>query len=200
LGGYSRRELLFTLGGAALGAVAGGVFRSRAAAAGEGGFIRPPGALDEEDFLAACLRCDQCVQACPPQYGTLSLTTLAAGRAAYTPQVVPRQMPCFLCASEGELKCIAACPTDALSEVPDTRQIRMGVAIVDTERCWPYIGMGCPRPCYTECPFPGEAIRYLRPRRRPYVVDEHCIGCGICEYLCPTEPSSIVIRPRGQAR
>ena len=33
--------------------------------------IRPPGALDEEDFLAACVRCGLCVRDCP--YDTLRL-------------------------------------------------------------------------------------------------------------------------------
>jgi len=27
--------------------------------------IRPPGALDEHDFLASCIKCGQCVQVCP---------------------------------------------------------------------------------------------------------------------------------------
>ena len=35
------------------------------AKAKEGIALRPPGALPEKDFLAACTRCGQCVQACP---------------------------------------------------------------------------------------------------------------------------------------
>lgn len=27
--------------------------------------LRPPGALDEKDFLASCIKCGQCVQVCP---------------------------------------------------------------------------------------------------------------------------------------
>ncbi|HMZ02430.1 MAG TPA: 4Fe-4S binding protein, partial [Burkholderiaceae bacterium] len=29
--------------------------------------LRPPGALDEKDFLASCIKCGQCVQVCPVQ-------------------------------------------------------------------------------------------------------------------------------------
>ena len=36
--------------------------------------IRPPGALPEEDFLAACIRCGLCVRDCP--YDTLQLAEL----------------------------------------------------------------------------------------------------------------------------
>ena len=33
--------------------------------------IRPPGAIDEDQFLGACVRCGLCVRACP--YDTLRL-------------------------------------------------------------------------------------------------------------------------------
>ena len=36
--------------------------------------LRPPGALPEAEFLAACIRCGLCVRDCP--YDTLSLATL----------------------------------------------------------------------------------------------------------------------------
>ena len=36
--------------------------------------LRPPGALPDGRFEAACIRCGQCVQACP--YDTLQLATL----------------------------------------------------------------------------------------------------------------------------
>ena len=44
------------------------------AKAKEGVALRPPGALPEKDFLAACTRCGQCVQACP--YDMLYLASL----------------------------------------------------------------------------------------------------------------------------
>ena len=31
----------------------------------ERGFIRPPGSLPEEDFLARCIKCDACLNICP---------------------------------------------------------------------------------------------------------------------------------------
>ncbi len=48
--------------------------------------LRPLGAQLEADFLAACIRCGQCVEACP--YGTLKLATatnLDEGAAAGNP-------------------------------------------------------------------------------------------------------------------
>ncbi len=45
--------------------------------------LRPPGAINENAFASACVRCGQCVQACP--YDTLKLATLASGLSAGTP-------------------------------------------------------------------------------------------------------------------
>jgi len=36
--------------------------------------LRPPGALSEDDFLATCIKCGMCVEACP--YDTLLLAKL----------------------------------------------------------------------------------------------------------------------------
>ncbi|MCP5075299.1 MAG: ferredoxin-type protein NapG, partial [Rhodobacteraceae bacterium] len=44
------------------------------------GAIRPPGALEEEKFLAACTRCGQCVQDCP--YQILELARLGSDDVA----------------------------------------------------------------------------------------------------------------------
>lgn len=45
--------------------------------------IRPPGALDENDFLGACIRCGLCVRDCP--YDTLRLAELGEQIALGTP-------------------------------------------------------------------------------------------------------------------
>ena len=43
--------------------------------------LRPPGALKEKDFLKACIKCGQCVEACP--YDTLKLAQRGDGIAVY---------------------------------------------------------------------------------------------------------------------
>ena len=57
--------------------------------------LRPPGALEEEDFVKACLRCGTCVESCP--YDTLILATLDDHTAIGTPFFVPRSVPCYMC-------------------------------------------------------------------------------------------------------
>jgi ferredoxin-type protein NapG len=198
----TRRQLIWLLGGAAAGAAVGGVLSGRDDVRRLGHHVRfrPPGALDEDDFLAACIRCGQCVEACPSD--VLSLTTLSDGVAAATPYMRPGRRPCTLCVDEDSMQCISICPTPALAQLASRRDVRIGVAVIDESICRPWRGRGCPRPCYTQCPFPDEAIVLVNPRRRPVVDAERCVGCGICERLCPTNPPSIVVehlpeKPRG---
>ncbi len=53
--------------------------------------LRPPGALEEEDFVKACIRCGTCVEACP--YDTLKLATLDNHTAIGTTFFEARTMP-----------------------------------------------------------------------------------------------------------
>lgn len=69
------RDVVRTAGGLAAVGVALGLQQQTARATGVR--LRPPGALNENVFASACVRCGQCVQACP--YDTLKLATLASG-------------------------------------------------------------------------------------------------------------------------
>ena len=62
----NRRTFLHNVlaAGAACGAGAGILVGSGSAAGREVG-LRPPGALDEDEFLARCIRCFRCGDACP---------------------------------------------------------------------------------------------------------------------------------------
>ncbi len=74
------------------------------------GAIRPPGALDEEKFLAACTRCGLCVLDCP--YQILELAKLGSNDVATgTPFFTARKAPCEMCE---DIPCIPACPTGRL--------------------------------------------------------------------------------------
>jgi len=154
--------------------------------------LRPPGALPPQEFLAACIRCGQCVEACP--YDALHPATLAQGVAVGAPVVAPRESPCKLCQGYDELKCIIACPTPALQPVAEWRDIRMGAAVIHHDTCLAWQGTPC-RACWHACPFPNEAIE-LDERGRAILIAEKCVGCGMCDHACITEPSSITIIPR----
>ena len=43
--------------------------------------LRPPGALDERDFLARCIKCGRCIEACP--YKALYADTMEEEEAVF---------------------------------------------------------------------------------------------------------------------
>jgi ferredoxin-type protein NapG len=197
-----RREFLVrsaqTAGLAACGGLAWlALLRNEARAAVNA--LRPPGALAERDFAARCIKCGQCVRACP--YDTLRLAVGRDPVPAGTPWFDPRAIPCYMCQ---DLPCTRACPTGALDPaLEDVTRARMGVAVVDEEHCLSWQGMRC-EVCYRVCPVRGKAITLeTEPRKvsrhavfEPVVHAEHCTGCGMCEQSCPTEAAAIrVLRP-----
>ncbi|HTZ00031.1 MAG TPA: 4Fe-4S dicluster domain-containing protein, partial [Rhodocyclaceae bacterium] len=88
--------------------------------------LRPPGALDEHDFLASCIKCGQCVQVCPVQ--AIKLADLVDGFGVGTPYIDARDQACdFSCDAA---QCILACPTGALVyQKPDFLAVREGASL-----------------------------------------------------------------------
>nr|HML52590.1 4Fe-4S binding protein [Solidesulfovibrio magneticus] len=131
--------------------------------------IRPPGSLDEERFLARCIRCGQCMRACPSNIIQPSVTT-AGLIGLWTPVLNYR-----LGRSGCQPNCIACgqvCPTAAIrplslqeklgqGEYAAAGPIRLGTAFVDRTRCLPW-AMGRP--------------------------------CIVCQEVCPVSPKAIFVR------
>lgn len=220
--------------------------------------LRPPGALNEADFLSSCIKCGQCVQVCPVQ--AIKLSDLNDGFGVGVPHIDSRQQACdFSCDA---VQCILACPTGALTyEKPEFLKVRPGAALaarpilkakehdpeptlnlrertgiarlVRPESCLAMQGKGfkgiargagftgkmrymdvdrwkpiaiAEHPydlplcdlCVRECPLKN-AIE-LRPikgadgvTRMTPVVLEPCVGCGVCEMVCPVERTAIAV-------
>lgn len=153
--------------------------------------LRPPGAVAEERFPATCLRCGKCAQACP--FGAIVQGDLFDGLEQMgTPLIRPRLKPCYLC-----LKCPPVCPSGALQRTTQRKEeVRMGTAVIDTKTCLAWQGTLC-RSCYDECPIFDLALR-MDDQLQPVVEPTRCVGCGICEHVCPAEPAAIVVRPGGR--
>ena len=223
--------------------------------------LRPPGALDEKDFLASCIKCGQCVQVCPVQ--AIKLADLIDGVAVGAPSIDARDQACdFSCDA---VQCILACPTGALVyEKPAFLGVRKGASLAAApilkakekdpeptlnlseragvarltrpEACLAIQGKGfkgqvrgagfkarmrymevnrwkpikiADHPydlaecdlCVRECPVKGAISieTVFAPngtKRKSPVVHEPCVGCGVCEMICPVEPACIVVDAR----
>ncbi|GAX89795.1 Quinol dehydrogenase periplasmic component [Effusibacillus lacus] len=163
--------------------------------------LRPPGARDEDEFLALCSRCGKCNQACP--YDSIQMASVDFGLGLGTPYITARDNPCWLCE---DFPCVNACPTEALSGIKVRSDVKMGVAVINKDACIAYKGLRC-EVCYRECPLIDEAITLqysLRPGDNihalfaPVINPEKCVGCGICEHKCVvSDPVAIKVTPRG---
>ena len=128
--------------------------------------IRPPGSLDEERFLARCIRCGQCMRVCPTN--VIQPAGLEAGVEGFWTPVLNNRIGVSGC----QLNCVACghvCPTAAIrslsleekvgaGQFAEAGPIRMGTAFVDRSRCIPWaIGRPC-IVCQEVCPVSPKAI------------------------------------------
>ena len=191
------------------GVASAGLFVAGAAACAVddgAGLLRPPGASDEGDFRARCIKCGRCVEACP--YQAIRVQSGPIGTATGTPFIDARAQACRLCA---DFPCIAACPTEALHAVPAREEVRMGCAVIKRDACIAVKGMRC-EVCYRSCPFIDSAISIEASVREgdaihavfePVVDPEKCVGCGLCVQRCVVGDPEVaieIVRDYDQAR
>ena len=139
-------------------------------------FVRPPGATSNASLVAACDRCQRCLQACP--YGIITPVPLAENIVGYgTPTLAFQNGYCDFC-----MKCTEACPTGALSFGGQAER-DVGIAVVVKDACVAWDWAGC-TVCIDECPV--ESAITLDDHDRPVVHADYCDGCGRCEQVCPS--------------
>ena len=194
--------------------------------------LRPPGAIEEKEFLASCIKCGQCVQVCPVE--AIQLADIDEGMGIGVPYIDARTQACdFSCDA---VQCILACPTGSLSHtISKKEEVRMGLArVARPEACLAQKGLGfkgqareqdfqgmlrythidrwhpisvndyiydrelCDL-CVIQCPI--ENAISLQPidtkgKSKIPVIHKACVGCGVCEMICPVKPTVIVIDER----
>ncbi|WP_434045899.1 MULTISPECIES: 4Fe-4S binding protein [Sorangium] len=178
--------------------------------------IRPPGSVEEREFLERCIRCAECMKVCPNN--AIHPAFFEAGiEGLWTPIVIPRigycEHSCVLCGD--------VCPTGAIQKITEEQKmgigqkpISIGTAFYDQGRCLPW-SMSVPCiVCEEFCPTSPKAIWVEEvdiPKRepvaaehgkeppmkmvhvqRPHVDPSLCIGCGACEKVCPVQDKPAV--------
>ena len=155
--------------------------------------LRPPGSLEETEFLKRCVKCGECMKVCLTN--GLQPTLLEAGlEGLWSPRLIPRIGYCeYRCTLCGQV-----CPTGAIRSLPleEKMKIRIGLAMIDKGRCLPYAHSTPCIVCEEVCPTSPKSIWFEESRvkdrsgkeiivKQPHIDLDRCIGCGICEAKCP---------------
>ncbi len=181
--------------------------------------IRPPGSVEESEFLKRCIKCDQCVNVCPTNVLQPATLMQAGLEGLWTPVMDMRigfcQLNCTLCSE--------VCPTGAIQKISIEKKlglgrfaaegpIRLGTAFFNRGRCLPWAMETPCVVCEEVCPVSPKAIgtydeqikRWdgkLVTLNKPYMRPELCIGCGICEHECPVaDEKAVYVTAVGETR
>lgn len=183
--------------------------------------IRPPMSRTEHDFLASCIRCEECIKACPTGILKPAPVTEHGFRTLWSPVMVSSQAKCLPECNA----CSVACPTDAIMkyDVKDKYAIKAGTAVFNASLCISYSERKFCSECVRECP--TDAIKLDRgwepedgvlnstaadrpapdgkiPTKPVSIIYERCVGCGACETACNTivmGDSAMLITSYGRA-
>jgi polyferredoxin len=181
--------------------------------------IRPPGSVEESAFLSKCIKCDQCIKACPTNVLQPATFREAGFEGWWTPvmnfNIGHCQLKCNLCSE--------VCPTGAIRKVTvdeklgkgdfvEQGPIRLGTAFFDLGRCLPHAMQVPCVVCEEVCPTSPKAIQTRDEEvknvfgqivllNKPFMVPDLCIGCGICQTECPvTDERAVYVTPVGESR
>ena len=145
--------------------------------------LRPPGALKEGEFAGLCMRCGNCIRACPS--GIIHPDLGQSGVLGFLSPVVRYETD--YCKQECNA-CTTVCPSGAIQSLSLEQKNRyvIGKASVDASLClW---GVSECSTCLPSCPYEAIEIRWYEEAYEsfPGVDPSKCNGCGACEAVCPT--------------
>lgn len=154
--------------------------------------LRPPGALaNQQAFNRACIGCGLCGEVCPPR--CILFHRREGGGELNLPYINPEIKGCILCG-----KCMQVCPTEALTALP-LQDVDMGIAQIDRTACYPWVDKGVCGACVVICPLGERAISFEFANIYRPIVQQACVGCGLCVEICPhpSLPIRIAQRDKG---
>ncbi len=169
-----------------------------------GNIIRPPAALKENKFVERCIRCGNCMKVCITN-GLQPVLFQSGLGGIWTPRLVFEIGYCeYLCTLCGNV-----CPTGAIPKLSldQKKETTLGLAKIERSTCLPWAEKKACIVCEEQCPIPDKAIKLQEEITgnvillKPYVDQQLCVGCGICQTKCPVRPvRAITVYPEGADR
>lgn len=151
----------------------------------------PAGSESLKNMNQHCTACQLCVTVCPN--GVLAPSSslshfmqpiISYHRGYCRPECV---------------KCSEVCPSGAIRRISkeEKSSIKIGHAVWVRERCIPLTDQQECNNCEHHCPVKAISMVPSVPSdekslKIPAINEELCIGCGACEYLCPSRPLSAI--------
>ena len=153
--------------------------------------LTPPGSLSFQNFAQHCTGCQLCVSECPNHVlrPSSDLMHLMLPEMSYEKGH---------CRPECN-RCSQVCPAGAIKPVDkdEKTSIQIGHAVWIKKNCVPITdGVECGN-CARHCPAGAIEMVMLDENDEespmvPAINENACIGCGACEYVCPSRPFSAI--------
>lgn len=151
--------------------------------------FRPPGSLPEDLLKCVCIRCGNCIKACPtgiikPSINSGDLTGLM------TPELDFSLSYCLPeCTACGDV-----CPSGAITTFSEKekKQLYIGIVKIKLDQCLLTNNKECNQ-CKLACAYNAVEIKHFENNFAavPEVNTSLCIGCAACKIVCP--PGAIYI-------
>ena len=153
--------------------------------------LTPPGSLSAATLATRCTGCQLCVSEClnhvlRPSTDLMHLMqpTMSYERGYCRPECT---------------RCSDVCPAGAIKPLDDVEKssVQIGHAVWIKKNCIPVTdGVSCGN-CARHCPAGAITMVPMDPDDQeslkvPAVNENACIGCGACEYVCPSRPFSAI--------
>lgn len=148
--------------------------------------IMPPGAIDIDNFSTRCTSCHLCVSKCPTKVIQPALLDYGLSGMMQPMLEFNRKFCNYNCTI-----CTEVCPTGALMPITreEKRQLQIGVVQLYLQNCIVYTDKTSCGACSEHCPTQAVSmVHYKDSLTIPYIKPEICVGCGGCEYICPSKP------------
>ena len=153
--------------------------------------LTPPGSLSFDHFAKRCTGCQLCVSGCPNQVLRpssdlmhLMLPTMSYEKGYCRPECT---------------RCSDVCPAGAIKPLDDIEKssIQIGHAVWIKKNCVVLTDEVECGNCARHCPSGAIEMVQLDENDEespmvPAINETACIGCGACEYVCPSRPFSAI--------
>lgn len=147
--------------------------------------ILPPGAGSMARYASLCTGCHTCVARCPSQVLQPSLFELGQGKP-----LLPHLNPDFGFCNYQCTSCSKVCPNGAILPLDlKTKQLtQIGQVKLEIENCIVRTRKTDCGACAEHCPTKAVSMKPKGKLKEPTITPETCIGCGACEFICPSRP------------